>query len=161
MLQGPTQAGFLVFVRDVMGVPVPALPDNSPALVYAFNVAFMTVNPLLGVGVSVPPAANTWSIYALAVYNLGGDRLINYAPDTPPSTYFKTLRGPAPEGYGINNFVAGVVSAAADEATSNTLLVPDAFKGLTIADLQKLKTPFGIEYLSLAQQWGPSVWGLT
>ncbi len=160
-MSDPTLAGFITFVRTVMGIDTTALPDGSPAFAYAYNAAYMTVNPLLGMGVPVPPGTDTWSIYALAVYNLAGDRLINYAPDTPPSTYFTTLRGPIKGGgYGIYTFVAGVVQSATDETTSDGLLVPDAFKGLTIGDLQNLKTPWGRQYLALAQDFGP-LWGLT
>lgn len=160
-MNGPTLAGFSQFVYGVMMIPTAALPTNSPAITYAYNVAFMTVNPLLGQGVPCPPGQQTWSIYALAVYNLAGDRLINFAPDQPNSTYFATLRGPAPDGFGINSFVAGNVEAAADEATSDTLVVPDFFKTLTLGDLQNLRTPYGRLYLSLAQDWGPAVWGLS
>lgn len=159
-MNGPTLAGFTTFVYSVMGVPTSALPVNSPAITYAYNVAYMTVNPLLGLGVPCPPGQQTWSIYALAVYNLAGDRLINFAPDQPSSNYFATLRGPAPDGFGINTFVAGNVEAAADEATSDTLVVPDFFKTLTLSDLANLKTPWGRVYLGFAQDFGP-LWGLS
>ena len=108
---GPTLAGFQTFITDVMAIPTSALPLTSPAITYAFNVSMMTVNPLLGLGICWPqPPGPQWSIYAIAVYNLAGDLLINFAPDTPPSTYFATLRGPiADGGYGLNAFVAGVV----------------------------------------------------
>ena len=145
-----------------MQVPTSALPDGSSAITYAFNVAMMTVNPLLGLGICWPqPPGPQWSIYAIAVYNLGGDLLINFAPDTPPSTYFATLRGPiALKGFGETAFVAGVVESAADETTSASLVVPDALKGLTLSDLQRMKTPFGRRYLELAQDFGTE-WGVS
>lgn len=159
-MNGPTLAGFTTFVYQTMAVPTAALPVDSLAITYAYNVAFMTVNPLLGQGVPCPPGMQTWSIYALAVYNLAGDRLINFTPDQPMSNYFATLRGPPPGGFGLNAFVAGNVEAAADESTSDSLVVPDFFKTLTLSDLQSLRTPWGREYLSLAQAFGP-LWGLT
>ena len=66
-----------------MGVPVNALPDDSLAITYAFNVAIAIVNQQLLV-------ANPL-IYELAVYNLAGDNLINWAPDVPqvPVATFK------------------------------------------------------------------------
>lgn len=160
-MDGPSLAGFLIFIRTVMGIPSSALPDGSSAITYAYNVAFMTVNPLIGLGVPVPLTVSSWSIYALAVYNLGGDRLINFAPDQPNSAYFATLRGPiADGGFGISTFQAGVVQAAGDEGTSDTLLVPEIFKALTLSDLQNLKTPWGREYLAIADNFG-TLWGIS
>ena len=60
----------------------------------------------------------------------------------------------------INSFVAGVIESSADESTSQSMKVPDQFEGLTIADLQNLKTPWGRTYLGIAQSirtdWGIS-----
>jgi len=52
------------------------------------------------------------------------------------------------------------VGASEDEATSQTLLTPEAMKGLTLADLQNLKTPWGRQYLAFAQSYG-TLWGIT
>lgn len=158
----PTLADFLTFVRNVMGVPVLALPDNSPYLTYAFNIACMIVNPVLRcVQVPVPPGiSQSWGYYSLAVLNLSGDNLINWAQDVPPSTYFKDLRASGDGGYGVSEFVAGVISAAADNDTSTSIQVSDTLKNLTLSNLQQLKTPYGRMYLSLAQDYG-SIWGLT
>lgn len=143
-----------MWVRGFMGVPSSVLPDNSPYLTYAFDISITTVNTLLGV------APNA---YALAVYNLGGDCLVNSVPDAVPLVIYKNelpywafLR----DQFKINSFVAGVVQSASDEGTSDSLLVPDAFKGLTMSDLQNLKTPWGRRYLAYAQKFG-SLWGLS
>ena len=50
--------------------------------------------------------------------------------------------------------------AANHPADVLVLLVPDAFKALTISDLQNLKTPWGLTYLGFAQACG-TLWGLT
>lgn len=156
----PTLAGFLVFIRSVMGINTTVLPDNSAAITYAYNVALMTVNPQLGLGLC-PTPPGLWNIYAIAVYNLAGDLLINYAPDQEGQTYFATLRGPPPAGYGIYNFVAGVIESAHDETTGDSVAVPDSLKALTLSDLQRLKTPWGRRYLEIAQDFGPNLWGLS
>lgn len=61
----------------------------------------------------------------------------------------------------LNSFVPGVVGSTSDLSTSVGLDNPDFFKHLTLADLQLLKTPYGRQYLSLAQKYGPTIWGLT
>ena len=59
----PTVAGFLLFIRNVMGISPLVLPDNSPTINWALSIATMFVNPDLGVvgkqyreGRSIPPA---------------------------------------------------------------------------------------------------------
>jgi len=144
----PTLADYLTFIRNVMGIPSSALPDNSPVITMSFDVALEIVNLTLNQMSSV--------IYTLAVYNLAGDNLINFAPDQPGSDYFSTVR----TSFNSTGFMAGVVGASEDEATSQTLLTPEAMKGLTLADLQNLKTPWGRQYLAFAQSYG-TLWGIT
>lgn len=143
----PTQAGFLAWVRSRMGVPTAALPDDSLFIGYAYDVAVALVNPALA---AVPP------IYMLAVYNLAGDNLVNFAPDETGSTYWSDLR----TGYGTFAFAPGVVTSAGDQGTSSGLLNPEQMKEFTLANLQNLKTPYGRQYLAFAQAYG-TLWGLT
>ena len=144
----PTPAEYLQFIRNVMGIPTSALPDNLPVIAMSFDVALEIVNLTLNQMSSL--------IYTLAVYNLAGDNLINFAPDQPGSNYFATAR----TSFNSTGFVAGVIGASADESTSQTLITPDAMKNLTLADLQNLKTPWGRQYLAFAQSYG-TLWGLT
>lgn len=145
----PTQQGFVDFIRYNMGITTVQLPDNSPAISVAYEVSVDTVNRALWV--AGPP------IYALAVYNLAGDLLINYAPDSEASPgFFAGLR----EKFKIGNFSAGVITNASDEATSAGIEVVEVMKGLTIDQLQNLKTPWGRAYLGFAMKYGPS-WGLS
>ncbi|HEY0181253.1 MAG TPA: hypothetical protein VGC09_00460 [Rhodopila sp.] len=144
----PTLAGFLAFVRNIMAVPTEALPDASPSLQWAFDQAIETVN--LQIRQASPP------MYVRAVYNLAGDVLVNIAPDQAGQKYFTILR----QNLGLTAFVPGVIQSSADSSTSESLMVPDALKNMTLADLQNLKTPWGREYLGIAQSVG-SIWGLT
>ena len=157
----PTLAGFIIFIQNVMGIASVVLPVDSPSIVYAFNVALMTVNPQIACA-GYPPCpmvpGNAWSWYALAVYNLAGDRLVNYAPDQSGQTYFANLR--SNQGFNLNNFVAGVVTNTGDNGTNAGLTTPTQFQAMTVADLQNLKTPWGREYLGIAQSVGTLV-GLT
>lgn len=144
----PTLAGFIVFIRTNMGIDDSVLPDDSIYIEQAYDIAKEIVNPQIELYSSV--------LYTSAVYNLAGDNLLNFAQDQTGETFFAEVR----KGYGINSFVAGVIQSSNDESTSESLLVPDFFKNLTLSNLQNLKTPYGRTYLQIAQSTGPC-WGLT
>lgn len=154
----PTQAGFLAFIRQVMGINSTILPDNSWAIPYAYDIAFAIVYR--------PMACASPLIYQQAVYNLGGSNLLNFAPDLsgaavvdgsdPPLPYFAYLR----QKFQINSFVSGVIQSASDEGTSESMVVPKPAEEFTLADLQYLKDPYGRQYLAFAQRSG-TLWGLS
>lgn len=157
----PTLAGFTAFIRSVMGITTVNLPDNSPVIPMALSVALAIVNPALACVGYTPGAAGTISvsIYTLAVYNLAGDNVINFAPDPgsgPTPTYFSELR----TKFNTNAFVSGVISASNDESTGQSLVVQEAAKNFTLMNLQNLKTPWGRQYLAFAQAYGPSIVGV-
>jgi hypothetical protein len=154
-----TLAGFMSFIRDNMQIPASALPDGSYSILMALAISESIVNPALKV--VGPCGSNSLgytgpSIYDLAVYNLAGDNLINFASDVPGGTFFATAR----QGYGLNSFVAGVVSSTSDNGTGESMTVPDSLKDLTLQNLQSLKTPWGRQYLYFAQAYG-TLWGLS
>lgn len=163
-LPGPiTQAGFLAFVRGTAGIPSSVLPDNSPAIGMAYRVAVDIVNLVLAIA--------SPDMYVLAVYNLGVDNLINFAPDVQPPVAYKPpppLTNEAGLPYfafyraqwKIYDFQSGVVQSAGDEGTTTSLVVQKAAENFTLSNLQNLKTPFGRQYLAIAQRTGTN-WGLT
>jgi hypothetical protein len=53
-----------------------------------------------------------------------------------------------------------VVVSADDASTSGSFNIPEQFNGLTIGDLQNLKTPYGRQYLAIAQKYG-ELWGIS
>lgn len=146
-----------------MGISTTVLPDNSPVIQFAYDVALAVVNPALA-GVTIGSPAYS-SIYALAVYNLGGDNLINYADDQngapaipgsdPPLPYFAYAR----KRFNINGFMSGVINSSSDEGTSQSMVVQEAASTFTLSDLQNLKTPWGRTYLGFAQRYG-TLWGM-
>lgn len=151
----PTLAGFIVWAETAMGITPDILPADSIWFVYAYRVAVEIVDPRMCV---VSP-----TIYMLAVYNLGGSNLINFAHDAPDAEpyknnlpYFEYFR----DKWNILGPVSGVVSSAADQGTATSLEVPQALKDLTLADLAYMKTPWGRQYLQFAQSQG-TLWGLT
>jgi hypothetical protein len=75
---------------------------------------------------------------------------------TASETYFATLR----RQFNLAGFVPGVISASNDESTGQSILNPEFMKGLTLGNLQNLKTPFGRQYLAFAQDYG-QIWGVS
>lgn len=156
----PTVAGFLTFIRNTMGISTTVLPDGSDVIATAFQVAVEIVSVLLNVASPI--------MYTLAVYNLAGDNLINYAQDLPGAAVVPGSGDPGlpffawtRKQWDVNGFVSGVISGAHDETTGSTLVVQDAAKNFTLSDLQNLKTPYGRQYLAIAQRYGPSIVGVS
>lgn len=144
----PTLAGFLTFIRTAMGITTAQLPDSSPVISMAYDVAIEIVNVALNYASS--------TIYTLAVYNLAGSNVINFAQDTPPSTYFADIR----KQWNVLNFIPGVIQGSGDEGTNQSFLVPEFMKNFTLANLQQIKDPFGRQYIMFAQSFGPTVFGM-
>lgn len=148
----PTLAGFKAWVYAFMDVPTTALDSNSLWFNWAFDASMAIVNYQL--------KAAPGPTYMLAVYNLGGDNLVNWVVDDPgevPADYWSKLR----LAFGINSaFFPGWVTAASDEGTSSSSELLDFFKGMTLANLLNMKTPWGRQYLAYAQAVG-TLWGIT
>ncbi len=149
----PTYEGFLQWVQTLMGVPVNQIPDDATlqaAYDEALNLAYINL-------VLIPSQPTSPSIYALAVYNLAGAILMEIAVDNPDSTFWEDLRSK----FGINSFTPGLINSAHDQHTGEGMSIPPSLiNGLTLLDLQLLKTPWGRRYLMFAGQWG-TIWGLT
>ena len=143
----PNLPDFITFVRN-QGVTAAMLPDASDF----FNWAFVQARDIT---LHVPQIPSI--LYVMAVYNYGMNWLINWAQDTPPSTFFTDYR----KANGILAFTAGPVSATADQGTSSSFATPDWVKDATLSTLGLLKTPWGRAYLEYAQQWGPTVVGVS
>jgi hypothetical protein len=149
----PNLEDYTTWIYVYMGVDPGVLPSDSPYIEYSFAYSLEWVNLYLDIASPL--------IYTNAVYNFGGNMLVNIVQDNPnlpppDNTYWTDLR----QSLGINNFIPGFINAANDEDTSAALLVPLNLQNLTLADLQMLKTPWGRAYLAIAQSVG-SMWGLT
>jgi hypothetical protein len=152
----PTFAGFQWFVANIMAVPSGSMPDDT-----WLQVAYDEALNLTYYGLAtVPSQPTTPSIYAFAVYNLGCALLLEFAQDdpnaTPPGTYWSDLR----TKLGINNATYGMVNSAADQGTSESMYIPEVIKGMTLFDLQLMKSPWGRTFLMISGEWG-TIWGLT
>lgn len=76
---------------------------------------------------------------------------------TTAQTFFADAR----VKYELNNFQSGVVLASGDQNTSQTLVVPELYKNLTMYAQDLVKTPWGRAYLQYAQLYGSTIIGLT
>jgi hypothetical protein len=163
----PTFDGFVDWVTNVMGVPASVMP-NTATLQYAFDLAMsvaytglQTIPTNQTVNVPFVPSP---SIYAYAVYNLGGDYLVRIAQDDPTAqpppdnatTYWSDLR----TTLNINSFTTGLVTSAHDQGTSETTMIPKSVQNMTLGNLMLLQTPWGRTYLGIVSSWG-TLWGLT
>lgn len=145
----PNQTDYTSFLYGVVGIPTANLPASDPMIATTLKIALEIVNAILNMGSA--------TLYTLAVYNLGADRLINFANDIDGQSYFKDLR----KELRILDVRVGVPSAANDAGTAVSILNPEQLKTLTLADLQTLKTPYGRQYMGIAQDFGPTIWGLS
>ncbi len=149
----PNLADYTLFVQNVMGIPVTYLPSNSPFLGYAFNRAMDLV-------LNVPGGVRGLE-YTLAVYNCAAHIQLTITPDQVVGGvayhYFFDKRAE----FLLLQPVTGVVASSSDEGTSVTNAVTDSLKQLSILDLGFMKTYWGRTYLEFAQDYGPSVWGLS
>lgn len=126
-----------------------AITATNNWVVTTLNVALSIVNRAI--------ACVSSEVYAQAVYNLAADRLINFVPDQPNQTYWQDIR----RDMKILSPALGVPTSGSDQGTSGSLLNPDFMRKLTIADLQMLKTPYGRNYIGIAQSFGPELFGLS
>lgn len=153
---GPTFEGFEWFVANIMGVPTASIPPDD-----WLQVAYdESVNLTYWALATVPSQITSPSLYAMAVYNLGCALLLEFSIDDPnadpPVTFWNDLRSKL----GLNSFSFGIVNSAADQGTSQGMMIPDIFQGMTLMDLQLAKSPWGRKYLMIAGQWG-AIWGIT
>ena len=144
----PTLEGFIEFLQNVADFNTTVLPTTTPVIEYAYFSAVARVNKNLQLATP---------LYISAVYNLATDFVVRFAPDQTGQDFFRCLR----KSLNVNAFAPGVTSSSSDEGTSESLLVPKVFENLSIGDLQNLRTPWGREYLAIAQMYGPSAWGIS
>lgn len=145
----PTFEGFLYFVRNVMKVPNSAISDDDPTLKYCYGYAKEFIPRHLGLE-CLP------HIFVDAVYSCAASYLINYAQDTPPDTYWATIRKSL--GIGLPSY--GIINSASDQGTSGSVTISQALSNLSIADLMLMKDPYGRKVVAILMEMG-GLWGIT
>jgi hypothetical protein len=131
-----------------MGIPTTAIAPDDAGWNYAYTVAIDLVPQDF--------VAYLKDLYTLTVYNYAGSLLLQFQQDYAGQTFFADAR----KAYGINNFVAGVVTSAGDVTTNETLAVGVGLQNLGLLDLQRLKDPYGRQAIAFMQTIG-TLWGLT
>ena len=150
----PNIADYTAFIYAQPDITTNVLPTDSPWIQITYDVSLSIVALHLARAPVVMPGP---SLYVLAVYNLGMDRLVNFCPDQLGQSTFEKLR----QKFELYSFKPGVIASTGDVSTSASYLNPEVMKNLSLLDLQTLKTPWGRTYMSLAQQYGGVIWALT
>jgi hypothetical protein len=150
----PTLEGYVQFCQTVVGIPTAVLPSDSIQYSISYEIALELVPYEYMVQMSP-------QIATLCVYYWGASVLINYGVDNPNAeppnnTFFADAR----KGYGVNNFVAGVITSASDQGTSESMAVGQGLQNLTLTDLERMKDPYGRQALAWMQSIG-TLWGLS
>lgn len=157
----PVAIGTNYSITTLMSGVSPPTDDtaSSPWITYAFDQARDLV--------LIPGGSAPWGFargpgsagigYTLAVYNCAGHIQIRITPDEDGRTFFKESRAT----FGMLKMSVGLVQATSNVDTSSTFAVPDSLKQLTLSDLGFMTTPWGRDFLSYNQDYGPSVWGLS
>jgi hypothetical protein len=156
--QTPNVADYTTFLYQIVGILPVSLPATALVIPVTLALAQEIVTEWLMVA-SCPPLLTPPqpSLYVLAVYNLATDRLFNYAQDVNGQTFFEDAR----VKWRLLETSVGVPSQSSDSGTAVGILNPEQMKLLTLQDLQTLKTPFGRQYMAIAQKFGREIWGLT
>lgn len=143
-----TQAGFLAFIRSPVNIPALILPDDDWSIPFSYQFSLETVRREI--------CHFSPFMYQQAVYNLGTDVLINVAQDQDGRDELKKKR----KDFKIDGFVPGVIQNSANAGTSEGMLNPEVFKGMLLSDLKNLRTPWGRQYLEIADN-ASSLWGFS
>jgi hypothetical protein len=154
----PTYEGYRDFLQEIVGIPPGQFVDPAQDKVVRFSYD-MSLNFTYYWLMLVPSQPTSPSVYATAVYCLGADNLINFAPDIPtadPPTFWSDLR----KLFGVGTFAYGWINFSSDQSTSQGMAISDALKNMTLGDLQNMKTPWGRQYLAIAQNVG-TLWGMS
>jgi hypothetical protein len=136
----------------MMGVPPSEMPDTV-TLQMAYDEA---LNLALDDLATIPYQPGSPSLYALAVYNLGGAILVDIVQDVPPSTFWSDLR----TKFNVTMFSFSIVTGAGDQGTSKSGVVPDFVQRMGPMDFWLMQTPWGRMYMQIAGAWG-AIWGLS
>jgi hypothetical protein len=150
---------------DITGLAITSMTWSSGAVIATPTVALgfpvgQTVS--IQVGAVLPLAYNG----CFAAMVMGADSFA-YGLEANPGAvtnegvfgyrFFADLR----KEFGLLSLVGGPVQTSSDQGTSQTLVVPDFFKTITMGDLDLLKTPWGRAYMAYAQKAGPTVVGIS
>lgn len=129
------------------------LPGDQVRIVGVSPLAY--AGPAPAAGVTITDVIDNVHIGYHLARNPGQAVLLSGA--AAQALYFACAR----RAFRLSSFVPGVVGSTSDLSTSVGLDNPDFFRNLTLDQLQLLKTPWGRNYLAIAQKYGPGVWGLT
>lgn len=144
----PTLAGFIAFCRNIVGISEAVMPEDDAGFQLALDYSVLWI----------PLNLNVYSpaLYTNAVYNWAASFLIQYQQDQSGQVFFTNARS----SFGINNFMAGVINYASNDATNQSMTVGKGLQDMSLTDLQRVKDPYGRAALAILQDLS-TLWGLT
>ncbi len=151
------------FVTDSSGNQINAIANDQnliPASGDQYIVVQASLSETLAIALEqVSETINCVSplMYTKAVYNLGADRLINFGVDVQGQTILADFRNK----FQLLTLETGTIGSASDSGTSGSYVVPEQMNSFTFDDIQLQKTPFGRQYMAIAQKYGQSIWGMS
>ncbi len=151
------------YVTDSSGNDVIAMANTAnlaPAPGDQYLIVQSALSETLGIAIEqVNEAINDASplMYTKAVYNLAADRLINFGVDVAGQTILADFRNK----FQLLTLETGTIGSASDQGTSGSYVVPSQMNSFTFDDIQLQKTPFGRQYMAIAQKYGQSIWALS
>jgi hypothetical protein len=151
------------FVTDSSGNQVTATANNAglaPDAGDQYVIVQAALSESLGmakceVNETINCASPLW--YTKAVYNLAADRLINFGVDVQGQTLLADFR----EKFQLLALETGTIGSASDSGTSGSFVVPEQMRQFTFNEIQLQKTPFGRNYMAIAQKYGQSIWAMS
>lgn len=159
----PNPTDLTAFLRTQAGIPVAALPDDSPYIPDALQLALNTTNADLAIAVP--------NLYVLAVYNLATDRIINWCPDQAPpiasltwssGSVVVTVESPLPasfnQGFEFDTVIAGTTPAGYAGSFGATVMAGSSFSYLLENDPGTATAPG--TYLLPFFQWLRASWNI-
>lgn len=142
----PNLADFVTFCQN-QGVSATFLDPSSEYYAWAFTRA-------QDIALFVPQMPSI--IYVLAVYNLGMHTLIKIAQDVG-TPFFSDMR----KTYFLLSAPLGSINSSSDNGTSQSNVISEWQKNLTLSGMDLMRTPWGRDYLDYAQQYGSTIVGVS
>lgn len=149
-----SRSGFVEFIRNitvksgdrVITIDTIDIPDDDSVIDSCYAIASEICYDFASLGFD--------TLYEMAFYNLAFESLVGLS-NSEPIEAIRCI-------YQYNSLATGLVASASDVSTSTSLTIPAHLSEMSLLELGYLKTPWGRQYLKIAQQFRTlSAWGVS